>query len=655
MHRANPNMLCGGTPTQNLTPIHLAKTKELVRVLLEYGADPYLENVDSVQPASTGKDSNPLIPTLLQRLLKVQPKGAQELFDDAITTNGEDINSENLLVILDYKHFHHEGLTPLQRQKLTRINTKLMVPYEFHGELLFSYKIESDEMSFHKKLLKVKANNVLEHPLSDSFLYIQWTLTKPLFFMNLLLYGIFLTFITALILYQTYLIRCTRYDPEDINISSVNVSGFPDCTCQRICADVSGHDEDQLDFNAEIDCYWRWERKNSEDHFTKCHSTQEKNTEYALFAISILGWLFLCFREGKQFVRNWKEYLNDKENWAEVLLLLCSASYLILLFMPNIDEDLVHHLSSWSVFIAWIDVTLLMGRLPNIGATIQMCFHVVKSVLLLIAVFLPIFLAFGFAFHVILLSNVQFESPEYSVMKILTMMAGEFDFYDNFSYDASSDDNAFGSNQLLFLLSFMFVTIIIMNLLIGLTVSKLEELTNKGAIYRLQQIIELVISSSEILKSDEKGTVSINIEKIPKSCQKFIFCGRLFPLLRYYINNLEHKSQNYISATKLCFKPNKTKASYKEEKHKSRFHYFKWPLYLYNETTKDKDKKLPLSLNPIIVDKIIRLLTERDIRQRATTLKRIQEAREHFNLIRPDSKEETFVCVNCRNLTKPQT
>ena len=186
MHRANPNMLCGGTPTQNLTPIHLAKTKELVRVLLEYGADPYLENVDSVQPASTGKDSNPLIPTLLQRLLKVQPKGAQELFDDAITTNGEDINSENLLVILDYKHFHHEGLTPLQRQKLTRINTKLMVPYEFHGELLFSYKIESDEMSFHKKLLKVKANNVLEHPLSDSFLYIQWTLTKPLFFMNLL-------------------------------------------------------------------------------------------------------------------------------------------------------------------------------------------------------------------------------------------------------------------------------------------------------------------------------------------------------------------------------------------------------------------------------------------------------------------------------------
>jgi len=340
--------------------------------------------------------------------------------------------------------------------------------------------------------------------------------------MNFLVYGIFLAFITALILYQTYLVRCSRYDPEDINISSVNVSGFPGCTCQRVCSDVSGHDEDQQDFVPEIDCYWRWERQNPEDHFTKCHSTEQLNTEYALFIISILGWLFLWLREFKQFVRNCKEYLKDKENWAEVALLLCSGLYLILLYMPKVDEVLVHHLSSWSVFIAWIDVTLLMGRLPNIGATIQMCFHVVKSVLLLLAVFLPIFLAFGFAFHVILLSNVQFESPIFSIMKILTMMAGEFDFYDNFSNDASIDDHAFGSNQVLFLLSFGFVTIIIMNLLIGLTVSKLEELANKGAVYRLQQIIDLVVSSSEILKN-ETGEASFISENIPKSYQKFLY------------------------------------------------------------------------------------------------------------------------------------
>ena len=63
---------------------------------------------------------------------------------------------------------------------------------------------------------------------------------------------------------------------------------------------------------------------------------------------------------------------------------------------------------------------------------------------------------------------------------------------------------------------------------------------------------------------------------------------------------------------------------------------------------KDKDKKLPLSLNPNIVDKIIRLLTERNIRQRTTSLKRIQETREHLNLTRRDSQEEKFICRNCQ-------
>ena len=190
-----------------------------------------------------------------------------------------------------------------------------------------------------------------------------------------------------------------------------------------------------------------------------------------------------------------------------------------------------------------------------------------------------------------------------------------------------------------------------MNLLIGLTVSKLEELANKGAVYRLQQIIDLVVSSSEILKN-ETGGASFISENIPKSYQKFLYCGRLFPLLKHYISSIDCKGANYISTTKLCFKPNKSKISYKEEKHKGRFQYYRWPLYLYNETMKEKDKKLPLSLNPVIVDKIIRLLTERDIRQRTTTLKRIQETREHLNSTCRDSQEEKIICENCQNVRK---
>ena len=90
-------------------------------------------------------------------------------------------------------------------------------------------------------------------------------------------------------------------------------------------------------------------------------------------------------------------------------------------------------------------------------------------------------------------------------MKILAIMAGEFDYYDNFSFDASADDVSFGSNQLLFVLAFGFMTIIIMNLLIGLTVSNLTELTEEADIIRMEKTVNLVASTQDIRNEKYEG------------------------------------------------------------------------------------------------------------------------------------------------------
>ena len=635
-NRADPNITCK-IGSQKITPIQLAKTKELIRVLLEYGADPFvtIENV--------GKQSTKTPTTLLQRLVNITHNGALEVFDDAITSNEPDINSEKLLVILDYKHFHYEGQSAEEREKSTTEEINSLV------KIFRDKVVESDEMAFHRKILKMKAGSVLEHPLSESFLHIQWELTKPLFYVNVLLYVIFLFFLTALILYQTYLIRCTIHASENKNESVVNVTGFPGCECQRYCPDVSGADEEELDFNEEVDCFWKWEltRFNTTNHFTECHTKKQLHTEYALFVISVLGWLFLWLRETMQYVRNWKEYLKDHENWAEMTLLFFSGLYLILLFIPNIDPVIVHHLSSWSVFIAWIDLTLLMGRSPSIGTTIQMCFQVVKSVLLLLSIFLPIFLAFGFAFHVLLISNVQFESPYFAIVKVLTIMAGEFDFYDNFSYDASADDQSFGSSQLLFILAFVCVSIIIMNLLIGLTVSKVEEIASKAAVFRLEKMVELLVSSSEIFNKNTRENLFSSMKNF-KSFQKYLYGGRIFPLIKSYVDVSSLNHMDFISTTKVCFRPNRTKFSYKEEKHKTRFRYHSWPLYLYNENTKDRGTELPISLPPLIVDKLVLRLKKKDLRKREMALKRIQDERNHLNTIHGGESHEKFICENCK-------
>ena len=225
-------------------------------------------------------------------------------------------------------------------------------------------------------------------------------------------------------------------------------------------------------------------------------------------------------------------------------------------------------------------------------------------------------------------------------MKVLTMMAGEFDYYDNFSYDATSDDNAQGSSQILFILAFGLMTIIIMNLLIGLTVSKLDELKKQANIIRLEKMVSLVASAHDIFKS----TTRTFPKRFSKSGElKLINRGKIFPLLKSHIrsskSNIESdqdEPQDSLSTTKVCFKPNSTKYSYTEELHKTRFEYHSWPLYIFNKYKREPDKELPISLPPMIVDKLVNLLVEKEKKRRTTKLRVINEETTQF-IKEPDS------------------
>ena len=49
-------------------------------------------------------------------------------------------------------------------------------------------------------------------------------------------------------------------------------------------------------------------------------------------------------------------------------------------------------------------------------------------------VYIPVMIAFASAFHCFLCFNDVFEGPATSLLKVLTMILGEFDFEDNFVY-----------------------------------------------------------------------------------------------------------------------------------------------------------------------------------------------------------------------------
>ncbi len=77
--------------------------------------------------------------------------------------------------------------------------------------------------------------------------------------------------------------------------------------------------------------------------------------------------------QGCQAFSNWRAYVRTYENWMELLLCALTCAYAAVLFS---DVDLAAHLGAGAVFIAWIELTLLLGRFPAIGIYIYMSFHV---------------------------------------------------------------------------------------------------------------------------------------------------------------------------------------------------------------------------------------------------------------------------------------
>ena len=611
---ANVN-LTGNMPSHDLTPLHLAKNKKVVALLLRFGADPFV-NTDS-----SAFDSQ-IKPTVFQGLLVSQPEAAIELLDDAVMTNGMPLESENLLVILDFKHFCNESLN-------SKVNTKI-APKPLDKALSLPYKNErakslSDEMALHKMVLKSGVRKMMTHPILESFLYLKWQLTKKLYLAHVFLYLIFILSFSSLVVLEVMSVRCTKGDV------GLTLTEERPCECTRVCPDVSKFAEANNDLEPELDCFYMWNttKGNSIKH---CHTPKQHQTEIILFTVAWIGWGFLLIREVLQLGTRWKSYFKDHENKMEILLLVFSGFYLLMFLCPAL-VDVKYHLAAWSLFFGWIEVTFLLGRFPLVGVLIHMSFKVIREILMALIVFLPVIIAFALSFHTLLRSNKAFESPFSSHLKVMTLLAGEFEYYDNFSWDASLFDKAKVSVQLLFVLSFAFMTIIIMNLLIGLTVSKLEELSRHANIIRLEKMVNLISSAQDALQT------GIRIFK----CEKLLEIMHLSNLAKtggffHYINSITNEYRqdqsntttwfdtHCISSSKICFEPNREKMEDDEDTRKIFHDHSNLSIYLYDECTgKKKDLNNRLQICEHIVKKCMDLIRERQKHNRHSKAKTLDD------------------------------
>jgi ribosome-associated toxin RatA of RatAB toxin-antitoxin module len=155
------------------------------------------------------------------------------------------------------------------------------------------------------------------------------------------------------------------------------------------------------------------------------------------------------------------------------------------------------HLLGWALFLAWMDLTIFLGKMDVFGIHIYMSWQIMRSMFLNLAVFIPSLVAFASAFHCFLINNPVFEGSVSSVLKTFEMLLGEVDFSDNFLYDNVKEiEGANHSVQIMLVFFIIYGILIIMNLIVALMVNKMD--VAEAEIILAQQRIEEISSMADM-------------------------------------------------------------------------------------------------------------------------------------------------------------
>ena len=198
--------------------------------------------------------------------------------------------------------------------------------------------------------------------------------------------------------------------------------------------------------------------------------------------------LMISSKQSKTHCYGLLKYLFSLDNFVDILLVVFLITFLI---TCRVTAELSLHFAAWMVFLAWINLTLHLGRFSPFSEYIYMSRDVTYTMMLCLITYLPNFTAFTFGFHILLHSNEAFSGWIQLHIGIFEKMLAELNYADDFEYSAVKDYGGRNiSAQFMFLLFLIFISLIVMNLLITVTLSKTENLAIRCKLMMAHESIE---------------------------------------------------------------------------------------------------------------------------------------------------------------------
>ncbi|KAF5400940.1 hypothetical protein PHET_05159 [Paragonimus heterotremus] len=184
------------------------------------------------------------------------------------------------------------------------------------------------------------------------------------------------------------------------------------------------------------------------------------------------------------------------------------------------------------VFLAWMYLLLFVRKGPLFGIFVIMFVVVMETFVKFLVVFSPFLFAFALSFHALLANQIAFRDVRNSVIKTFAMGIGELDtsatLFERFT-DSEMEKEVYyeGITYVLFVVFISLVSIVMMNLLVGLAVDDIKGVQRKAAFIRQEMKINLIFSM-ELLLSRFGQNLGISNRYIYKPHKLEGFYDRMF-------------------------------------------------------------------------------------------------------------------------------
>ncbi|XP_022911382.1 transient receptor potential channel pyrexia [Onthophagus taurus] len=312
------------------------------------------------------------------------------------------------------------------------------------------------EINFLNTFVDEGQKEILLHPLCSAFLYLKWEKIRKYYIARMLISVIF---VLSLSLYVLTALAHNCYNQGKNMNESQPQNLFELCEKKSMLGHMLRHNPFVIEM--------QW---------------------YVL--VSITGCEILRKIYGIVGYPTVRQYLSHPENILEWSVI--ASVFVISFIYTGRTYTWQNHVGAFAVLFGWTNIMLMIGQLPIFGSYVAMYTRVQGEFAKLLLAYSCLLIGFAISFCVIFPDSSSFANPFIGLITVMVMMTGELSL-DLLLED--SDDPPFLleiSAQVTFILFLFFVTVILMNLLVGIAVHDIQGLQKTAGLSKLVRQTKLI-------------------------------------------------------------------------------------------------------------------------------------------------------------------